>query len=307
MIGPLINGYKGIKTNSDLKKRLAETEQQLDGIHSIEELLGRIDEPYNRVIAKNQFLLAEYYQQREQNMSLAEMKIIWEMVKEEMATNIQQTEQQLQEVSATKLDIARIVASLAQLSNEFDLELQALGQESENPDLEAIMMELQNHPVFQKLQTTVTIKSAELRLLKEDMQNFIAQLTEIKKKQLDLSTLSNTMHGDIFELHTSGRKLEREAAVLKTRVANLDATLSEALQQVNAAREAITLLEQSVDARLQKLQQQLHKQKSELLARADTIDAAILAQAKAQKKSLMQWTVPLYVLVAGIIATLYLL
>ncbi|MER1985315.1 MAG: hypothetical protein ABS948_05405 [Solibacillus sp.] len=410
MIGPLITIYKGRKTNNELKQRLAEVEQQLDGLDSIEELLARIEQPYDRVIAKNQLLLANYYRQREQSMSLAEMKTRWEMVKEEMAATIQQTEQQLQEMSATKLDIARILASLTQLSNEFDLEIQALKQDNKAPKLATTLLELKKHPIFLQLETKVTIQGAELTILKHNMKDFvnqyallkeqyehsskqsttehahvIAQLTELKKVQQKLINSSNERHEDIEELRIDDLVLKKELRTVAASVASHEATLKTTRQQVEqlereqqAAKEEhesvvakltqlevggallkkdtvvlqqqaseqqhalqqleerttatlsdvqqtvsakmdklmekltlasaeINVLEQSIDARMLQVQQQLYTQKSEWTARADVIDEAIRSQAKAQKKRLMQWTVPLYVVVAGIVVALFLL
>lgn len=280
MIGILINSFRGIKTNNDLKKRLAESEQKLDGINSFDELLTRIDEPYNRVIAKNQFLLAEYYQKREKNISIAEIKTLWEKVKKEMAANIQQTEQQLLEVSATKLDIARIVASLAQLTNEFD----------------------------QELLTSKNVLEKEAAALKARAANHDAVLSEALQQ---ISYVINKVTTDLQQTTAKQQQAmqyleKRITAVLSDVQQGFYAKTDELLQKVNAVSNDITLLEQSLDARIQKLQQKLHRQKSEWSARADIIDATILAHANANKKSLIQWTVPLYVIVAGIMAKLFL-
>lgn len=90
------------------------------------------------------------------------------------------------------------------------------------------------------------------------------------------------------------------------------------MQKIIAANEEVIVLEQKLGLRIEEaeqqlerqiesLQKQLQNQKSAWTARAAAIDEAIQTQAVSQKKALMQWTIPLYVLVIGIIGFIILI
>ena len=73
----------------------------------------------------------------------------------QMTANIQATEEQLNNVNATKLDIARIVTTLTQLSNELDLELEDVRQRVPlNRNLQIKLEDLQNHPLIISLKSS---------------------------------------------------------------------------------------------------------------------------------------------------------
>lgn len=248
MIGFLINGIKGIQANLQLKKRLEETEKQLNDIQSIENLFEQLDNPYDIVIAKNQFLLAKFFQLQRKNTSTNQLKNAWERVKEEMFSNIQQTEQQLMELTANKLDIARIVASLSQLSNELDIELK------------------QNNQLVESMMSRIDTKQ-------ECMESELTKLSD------SLATIQST-----FDFKTDELEVE-----------------------INTIKETVMSLEKSIDKQIQGLQEQLQTQKTEWTKQADLLDQAILSHAKEQKKTLLIWTIPLYVVVVGMIVGLVIL
>lgn len=256
MIGAFINTVKGVKENSDLKKRLNEVNKQLSGIDSIDSIMEQIDNPYDRVIAKNQVLLAKYYKKRTQHDSIAQLQSEWEMVKKEMTANIEQTEQQLQQMAATKLDIARIVASLSQLSNEFDLELQKIKSEVSNPQLDTSFIDLQYHPFLEKLQQKELLQTEELALLKGHVNDFIAKYEALKKSIAKVETSQITL---VKELQNDVKSLQMKEHTLTDAVDQVNTTLSAQAALIDSAYKQMEQLEEQTTATMNELDSKMLK------------------------------------------------
>ena len=177
MIGAIFNTYRGMKENKALKSRKDTLEKELNELDSIDKILVQIKDPYERVVAQNQLALAEYMNERQNGQSMQVIKNKWKVVKKQMIANIEATEAQLKNVQATKLDIARIVATLSQLSNELDLELEEVKQRvSMNEGLRKKVEEFQDAQLITKVKN----QSIDLLALKRSINEFVEEYGRFK-------------------------------------------------------------------------------------------------------------------------------
>ncbi|MFZ3578012.1 hypothetical protein ACOI1D_08660, partial [Virgibacillus sp. DJP39] len=130
VIGAFLQGAKGIHDSKQLDKKNEEINRVLHKYSSREKFLRDIDDIFERIIAENQLLFADYMVKRSAyKHDMKKNEKTWAKVKVKMNENIKQAEERLNREKATKLDVAKLITGLSQMSGEFDKEIQRLKQE----------------------------------------------------------------------------------------------------------------------------------------------------------------------------------
>ncbi|QSB12293.1 hypothetical protein JTI58_12065 [Lysinibacillus fusiformis] len=328
MIGALVNTYRGFKDNHDLKNRRYILERELSTNDSIDKILDQMEDPFERILAKNQLTLAEFMNERQNDQSMKQMKKMWEMVKKQMTANIQATEEQLNNVNATKLDIARIVTTLTQLSNELDLELEDVRQRIPlNRNLQIKLEDLQNHPLIISLKKQSGKQQIDLLKFKQDITQFTQEYHQFKTQyNKDFGENRNSVLLLKFQLKNSTERIaDLEEKLLEHTVATdqLEKVMNNRMTQLKKQDEGILSkvdsvikelyttmdelneLKKVVDIRTSKIESLLQDQYQQWTTRAHKLDQSIQEHSRHTKMTLLKLTVPLYVIVLGIIIFLF--
>lgn len=328
MIGALVNTYRGFKDNHDLKNRRYILERELSTNDSIDKILDQMEDPFERILAKNQLTLAEFMNERQNDQSMKQMKKMWEMVKKQMTANIQATEEQLNNVNATKLDIARIVTTLTQLSNELDLELEDVRQRIPlNRNLQIKLEDLQNHPLIISLKKQSGKQQIDLLKFKQDITQFTQEYHQFKTQyNKDFGENRNSVFLLKFQLKNSTERIaDLEEKLLEHTVATdqLEKVMNNRMTQLKKQDEGILSkvdsvikelyttmdelneLKKVVDIRTSKIESLLQDQYQQWTTRAHKLDQSIQEHSRHTKMTLLKLTVPLYVIVLGIIIFLF--
>lgn len=328
MIGALVNTYRGFKHNHELKKHRYILERELSTNDSIDKILDQMEDPFERVLAKNQLTLAEFMNERQNDQSMKQIKKMWEMVKKQMTANIQATEEQLNNVNATKLDIARIVTTLTQLSNELDLELEDVRQRVPlNRNLQIKLEDLQNHPLIISLKKQSGKQQIDLLKFKQDINQFTQEYHQFKTQyNKDFGENRNSVFLLKFQLKNSTEQIaELEKKLLEHTVATdqLEEVMNNRMTQLKNQDEGILSkidsvmkelyntmdelneLKKVVDIRTSKIETLLQDQYQQWTTRAHKLDQSIQEHTRHTKMTLLKLTVPLYVIVLGIIIFLF--
>lgn len=328
MIGALVNTYRGFKDNHELKNRRYILERELSTNDSIDKILDQMEDPFERILAKNQLTLAEFMNERQNDQSMKQMKKMWEMVKKQMTANIQATEEQLNNVNATKLDIARIVTTLTQLSNELDLELEDVRQRIPlNRNLQIKLEDLQNHPLIISLKKQSGKQQIDLLKFKQDITQFTQEYHQFKTQyNKDFGENRNSVLLLKFQLKNSTERIaDLEEKLLEHTVATdqLEKVMNNRMTQLKKQDEGILSkvdsvikelytimdelneLKKVVDIRTSKIESLLQDQYQQWTTRAHKLDQSIQEHSRHTKMTLLKLTVPLYVIVLGIIIFLF--
>ncbi len=125
-IGPFVRIFRGsvetAKIRYDIKNLNKRIEEYSEPNAYINKLAG-----LDRIEAQNNLIMAEYILNRSKidNLPSKANKMIelWERTKIVMNAKIMEAQTELKSMGATKLDIARLITSLTQISGEFDKEL----------------------------------------------------------------------------------------------------------------------------------------------------------------------------------------
>ncbi len=253
---------------------------------------------------------------------------MWEMVKKQMTANIQATEEQLNNVNATKLDIARIVTTLTQLSNELDLELEDVRQRVPlNRNLQIKLEDLQNHPLIISLKKQSGKQQIDLLKFKQDINQFTQEYHQFKTQyNKDFGENRNSVFLLKFQLKNSTEQIaELEKKLLEHTVATdqLEEVMNNRMTQLKNQDEGILSkidsvmkelyntmdelneLKKVVDIRTSKIETLLQDQYQQWTTRAHKLDQSIQEHTRHTKMTLLKQTVPLYVIVLGIIIFLF--
>lgn len=328
MIGALVNTYRGFKDNHELKNRRYILERELSTNDSIDKILDQMEDPFERILAKNQLTLAEFMNERQNDQSMKQMKKMWEMVKKQMTANIQATEEQLNNVNATKLDIARIVTTLTQLSNELDLELEDVRQRIPlNGKLQIKLEDLQNHPLIISLKKQSGKQQIDLLKFKQDITQFTQEYHQFKTQyNKDFGENRNSVLLLKFQLKNSTERIaDLEEKLLEhteatdqlekvmnnrmTQLKNQDegilSKVDSVIKELYTTMDELNELKKVVDIRTSKIESLLQDQYQQWTTRAHKLDQSIQEHSRHTKMTLLKLTVPLYVIVLGIIIFLF--
>ncbi|WP_342533865.1 hypothetical protein MHB40_03025 [Lysinibacillus sp. FSL K6-0057] len=328
MIGALVNTYRGFKDNHELKNRRYILERELSTNDSIDKILDQMEDPFERILAKNQLTLAEFMNERQNDQSMKQMKKMWEMVKKQMTANIQATEEQLNNVNATKLDIARIVTTLTQLSNELDLELEDVRQRIPlNGNLQIKLEDLQNHPLIISLKKQSGKQQIDLLKFKQDITQFTQEYHQFKTQyNKDFGENRNSVLLLKFQLKNSTERIaDLEEKLLEhteatdqlekvmnnrmTQLKNQDegilSKVDSVIKELYTTMDELNELKKVVDIRTSKIESLLQDQYQQWTTRAHKLDQSIQEHSRHTKMTLLKLTVPLYVIVLGIIIFLF--
>ena len=199
MIGAILNATKGINENSKLKAEKIKLENEIQEINSFNRIEANIQDPYERLMVRNKFLMA-------QSIGNSANIFKWEKVKKEMVKNVEKLEEELKSMHATKLDIARIVTTLTQLSTEFDMELTSREDKIEehieefknkqknltkifNENLEELEKIKMKFKTNEELTNKITSIEKQKGHIKRTVENYIEILSEVQKEieQLKIS------------------------------------------------------------------------------------------------------------------------
>lgn len=328
MIGALVNTYRGFKDNHELKNRRYILERELSTNDSIDKILDQMEDPFERILAKNQLTLAEFMNERQNDQSMKQMKKMWEMVKKQMTANIQATEEQLNNVNATKLDIARIVTTLTQLSNELDLELEDVRQRIPlNRNLQIKLEDLQNHPLIISLKKQSGKQQIDLLKFKQDITQFTQEYHQFKTQyNKDFGENRNSVFLLKFQLKNSTERIadleeklldhtvatDQLEKVMNNRMAQLKkqdegilSKVDSVIKELYTTMDELNELKKVVDIRTSKIESLLQDQYQQWTTHAHKLEQSIQEHSRHTKMTLLKLTVPLYVIVLGIIIFLF--
>lgn len=302
MISAVINAAKGINDNSKLKAEKIKLENEIKKINTLNKIVNTIEEPYERLMAQNQFLMA-------QTLDDSINRFQWEKVKKGMTQNIESLEKELKHLNATKLDVARIVTTLSQLSKEFDLELSSRDNKIE----ENINVFKHQHNHLEQLFNEVL---QEIDKLQHAITNNDRIEEKIKSIETQKDYLQKTINNYIEVLNNTQKDVER----LKNAQSNTDEIINKqelTLQTIKLNLEKIQESTQykiddihsKIDDHTKYCQQMFNNQQNNLRMAVEKIDNQMEKQNQSiqqLKKLTFKITIPLYVALAGIIAVLFL-
>lgn len=303
MIGAILNATKGINENSKLKAEKIKLENEIQEINSFNRIEANIQDPYERLMVRNKFLMA-------QSIGNSANIFKWEKVKKEMVKNVEKLEEELKSMHATKLDIARIVTALTQLSTEFDMELTSREDKIEEhieefknkqknltkifnenlEELEKIKMKFRTN---EELTNKITSIEKQKGHIKRTVENYIEILSEVQKEIEQLKISDNDINGILIKQDFSLQKLNIHI---------------ESIQSLTSAEfERISM---RIDEQEKNCQQMLNNQQANLRNEVLKIDKQIAKQnrdTEELKKLVWKLTIPLYLASAGVITSLFLI
>ncbi len=273
MLGAFLQAAKGVIDNVSLKDKNRKLEQILEVYSNPSNIINEIEDPFDRTMSINQLIMAEYMLERlAQEKDINKIKTLWERAKTAMNENISNIEEELKKQKATKLDIARLITGLSQMSGEFDKELLSL---SNSYDQEA------NH--IKKLEERVEKQQTQY----EAMQNNNEE--NLKNTKNELNSAINRLNEDY---QSSIQKLKNESE-----------------QNVEKLEKELGFIHDQLSSNIRLLEESLENHQNQLVEVAKQIEGRIILlqneqeeTTKNQKNLILKLTIPLYIIVGLLVA-----
>jgi hypothetical protein len=283
VIGAFLQGAKGIYDSKQLDKKNDEINRVLHKYSSREKFLRNIDDVFDRTIAENQLLIADYMVKRSvYKHDMKKTVKTWEKVKVKMNENIKQVEEQLNREKATKLDVAKLITGLSQMSGEFDKEIERLKQEYV---IDKSLIEQTNSSVTDlKAYVTNELKDKEQSVQKLD------QAVKTKISQLD-KKIDDSWQEIQIKLNTSLNQVSDQIKDVKKEATRSNKALSD---NINDLSEGFKVKTQEFELMLN-VQSGYMKSVNEDLKKQLALMKSNHAQAlKEQRSFMLKIIIPLY-------------
>ncbi|MFT4416049.1 hypothetical protein ACLM5H_19490 [Fredinandcohnia humi] len=262
VFGAIIQASKGISDNIKIKKQNEEVNLIIQKYSSRQKLIQEIDQLYDRTIVENQILFAEYLLKRsEYKNNPIKVQSLWEKVKLKMNDNIKKVEEQLNKESATKLDVAKLVTGLSQMSGEFDKELL----------------------IVKDVLSKEKAKNEESSNLVAKLKNFVLEeINEINKESMNLQR-------NIYDqLDSKTRNLENKFKE------EIDSLRKEVFNNINELNENFIKETSSIQSNIQLQNELINSINSNIQNQLKKIEENNTKALEEQKKFTLKLIIPLY-------------
>lgn len=193
--GALFQTVKGGYDAITIRRKIKECRKELD-----EELLGELGS-YERFAATERLLMSEYMIElsklQARGSGISELLRLRERVNQQMKKAIENAQAELEARTATKLDVAKLVANLRELSLAIDR------------DLTGFRKELQSEQ--KKMQAGIEILEKQLKEQSERLEYQSSRALSLEKKT---QTYSDTLDGLGKEFKVLASGVKRRAALI---------------------------------------------------------------------------------------------
>jgi DNA repair exonuclease SbcCD ATPase subunit len=297
VLGAFLQGAKGIRDSKQLDKKNEDIDRVLHKYSSREKFLQDIDDIFERSIAENQLLIADYMIKRtEYKHDMKKMEKTWAKVKIKMNENIKQVEEQLNREKATKLDVAKLITGLSQMSGEFDKELEHLKQEY-----------TKDKGLIEQTNSSVTDLKAfvtnELKDKEQSVQN-LEQTVNTKVTQLD-KRIDYTWTEIQSKLNTSLNQVSDQIKEVKKEAARSNKVLAD---NINDLSEGFKVTTQQFELKLNVQSEYMKSVNDDLKKQLALMKSNHAQSLKEQRKFMLKLIIPLYsISVVTVGALIYLL
>jgi DNA repair exonuclease SbcCD ATPase subunit len=297
VLGAFLQGAKGIRDSKQLDKKNEDIDRVLHKYSSREKFLQDIDDIFERSIAENQLLIADYMIKRtEYKHDMKKMEKTWAKVKIKMNENIKQVEEQLNREKATKLDVAKLITGLSQMSGEFDKELEHLKQEY-----------TKDKGLIEQTNSSVTDLKAfvtnELKDKEQSVQN-LEQTVNTKVTQLD-KRIDYTWTEIQSKLNTSLNQVSDQIKEVKKEAARSNKVLAD---NINDLSEGFKVTTQQFELKLNDQSKNMKSVNDNLKKQLAIMKSNHAQSLKEQRKFMLKLIIPLYsISVVTVGALIYLL
>ncbi len=297
VLGAFLQGAKGIRDSKQLDKKNEDIDRVLHKYSSREKFLQDIDDIFERSMAENQLLIADYMIKRtEYKHDMEKTDKTWAKVKIKMNENIKQVEEQLNREKATKLDVAKLITGLSQMSGEFDKELERLKQEY-----------TKDKGLIEQTNSSVTSLKAfvtnELKDKEQSVQN-LEQTVNTKVTLLD-KRIDYTWTEIQSKLNTSLNQVSDQIKEVKKEAARSNKVLSD---NINDLSEGFKVTTQQFELKLNDQSKYMKSVNDDLKKQLAVMKSNHAQSLKEQRKFMLKLIIPLYsISVVTVGALIYLL
>lgn len=297
VLGAFLQGAKGIRDSKQLDKKNEDIDRVLHKYSSREKFLQDIDDIFERSMAENQLLIADYMIKRtEYKHDMEKTDKAWAKVKIKMNENIKQVEEQLNREKATKLDVAKLITGLSQMSGEFDKELEHLKQEY-----------TKDKGLIEQTNSSVTSLKAfvtnELKDKEQSVQN-LEQTVNRKVTLLD-KRIDYTWTEIQSKLNTSLNQVSDQIKEVKKEAAHSNKVLSD---NINDLSEGFKVTTQQFELKLNDQSKYMKSVNDDLKKQLALMKSNHAQSLKEQRRFMLKLIIPLYsISVVTVGALIYLL
>ncbi|RYI26669.1 MULTISPECIES: hypothetical protein [Bacillus] len=297
VLGAFLQGAKGIRDSKQLDKKNEDIDRVLHKYSSREKFLQDIDDIFERSMAENQLLIADYMIKRtEYKHDMEKTDKAWAKVKIKMNENIKQVEEQLNREKATKLDVAKLITGLSQMSGEFDKELEHLKQEY-----------TKDKGLIEQTNSSVTSLKAfvtnELKDKEQSVQN-LEQTVNTKVTLLD-KRIDYTWTEIQSKLNTSLNQVSDQIKEVKKEAAHSNKVLSD---NINDLSEGFKVTTQQFELKLNDQSKYMKSVNDDLKKQLALMKSNHAQSLKEQRRFMLKLIIPLYsISVVTVGALIYLL